>query len=187
MEEAGTLRRGSVITMDGNLFVVVKTEFRNPGNWRAFVQVTLKNLRTGTMAEQRFRPQDKVQVAFTDRREAEYVYSDANSHNFMYTDTYEQEPLPREILGDDALYLHAGDKVEVLLCDNKPVSVEMPKSVKHKISETQPSLRGSTAQAQYKPAVTETGLRIQVPPFIEIGDVVEIDTRTGEYLSRVSG
>jgi len=186
MQEVGTVRKGAVVEMDGQLYLVTKTEFRNPGNWRAIFQVTLKNLRTGSTTEQRFRPQDKIQVAYVEEREAQYLYSDTNHHVFMYTDNYEQESFPHDDLADEVLYLQPNTTVKIRVYDGKPVSIELPASVRHKIKHTEPSLRGATAQAQYKHAVTETGLRVSVPPFIGIGDMIEIDTRTGEYLSRVT-
>jgi elongation factor P len=185
MQDVGAIRKGAVVEMDGELYLVTQTEFRNPGNWRAIFQFKFKNLRTGTIVERRFRSQDKLEVAFVDQREAEYLYSDANYHHLMYTDTYEQEALPLDALGDDVLYLPPSTRVQIKLYNGKPLSVELPNTVRHVIKQTEPALRGATAQAQYKPAVTATGLRITVPPFVNIGDEVEIDTRTGEYLSRV--
>jgi elongation factor P len=186
VEQFGNVRRGAVIKIDNELFAVMKTEFRNPGNWRAILHLTLKNLRTGTITDRRVRPQDKVDVAFVDQREAQYLYSDGVHHHFMFTDNYEREAFADELLGDDVLYLTADSRVQVKLHDGKPIVVELPSSVRHKVTETEPGLRGATAQAQYKPAVTETGLKIKVPSFIEIGEVVEIDTRTGEYLGRAN-
>ena len=186
MQQVGNIRRGAVLKLDGDLFLVTQTEFRNPGNWRAIITFKLKNLRSGTTTERRFRSQDKVEVVFVDQREAEYLYSDANYHCFMDSETYEQEALPTDVLGDDVRYLLPNTKVQIKFYDSKPISVELPNCVQHVIRETEPSLRGATAQAQYKPAVTETGLKIMVPPFVNVGDKVEIDTRTGEYLSRVS-
>ena len=186
MPQAGDIRRGAIIKIEQDLFLVTATEFRNPGNWRAILHLTLKNLRSGVNSDRRFRPQDRVEVAFVDEHEAEYLYSDPNHHHFMFTDTYEQQPFAHDTLGDDALYLLPGTKVQVRLYDGKPVSVELPNTVVHKIAESEPALRGATAQAQYKPAVTETGLKVKVPPFIEQGESVEIDTRTGEYLGRAN-
>jgi elongation factor P len=185
MGQFGDLRRGEVISLDGELFVVVATEFRNPGNWRAILQVKLKNLRSGSTVERRFRPQDKVEVVFVDTHEAEYLYSDGKRHHFMETGSYEEVALPADLLGDDVLYLLPNTKVQMKLYNNKPISVELPNSVRHTVKETEPAIRGATAQTQYKPAVTETGLKISVPPFVNPGDLIEIDTRTGEYVSRI--
>jgi elongation factor P len=184
MEQAGNIRRGTIVQLDGELFLVTHTEFRNPGNWRAILHLTLKNLRTGVSADKRFRPQDKLEVAFVDQREAQYLYSDANYHYFMFNDTFEQEQFPKDVLGDDILYLVPNTKVQIRIYDGKPVSVELPVTVPHVIKQTEPTLKGATAQAQYKPAVTESGLKVKVPAFIDIGEVVDIDTRTGEYLGR---
>jgi elongation factor P len=182
--DAGNVRRGAVVDINGDLFLVTKTEFRNPGNWRAILQITLKNLRTGNSIEQRFRPQDKLTIAYVEERAAEYLYFDGKNYVFMFSDDYDQVQLPAEILGDDGLLLLPNTPVKVRVYDGKPVSVELPNSVKHKVVQADPAIKGATAQAQYKPAVTETGLKIMVPPFINAGDVIEIDTRTGEYLAR---
>jgi len=186
MDQFGNLRRGTVIEMDGQLCLIVATEFRNPGNWRAILQIKLKNLKTGAITEQRVRPQDKVEVVFVETREMQYLYSDANYIHLMDTQTFDQVQLPLDAIGDDLLYLVPNMTVSVKLYDGEPISVELPTNVQHEIKQTDPSIKGSTAQAQYKPAVTETGLKIMVPPFIKEGDVVEIDTRTGEYLSRAN-
>jgi len=182
----GELRRGEVVTMDGELYVVVGTEFRNPGNWRAILNIKFKNLRGGGIVERRVRPQDKVEVVFVDTREVEYQYSDAKFNHFMDSETYESLELPADIIGEDVLFLLPNTKVQIKMYDNKPISVELPNSVRHVIKETEPGIKGATAQTQYKPAVTETGLKITVPPFVGAGDLVEIDTRTGEYAARVS-
>jgi elongation factor P len=186
MPTFGDLRRGAVIKLDNELYVIAKTEFRNPGNWRAILHLTIKNLRTGTISDQRVRPQDKVETVYVDLRQAQYLYSDDFNHHFMYTDTYDQEAFPLDMLGDDARYLAPEIMVQVEIYDGKPVSVQLPATVKQAIKYTEPALKGATAQAQYKAATTDTGLDIKVPPFVEIGDVVEIDTRTGEYLGRAN-
>ena len=184
MATFGDLRRGAVIKLNDELFLVTRTEFRNPGNWRAILHLTVKNLRTGTLSDQRVRPQDKADTVYVDQREAQYLYSDDVHHHFMYTDTYEQEAFAHDVLGDDALYLSPEVMVQVEMYDGKPISVQLPATVRQTISYTEPALKGATAQAQYKAATTETGLNIKVPPFIEIGEVIGIDTRSGEYLGR---
>jgi len=186
VEAFGNVRRGAVVKIDNELFAVMKTEFRNPGNWRAILHLTLKSLRSGAITDRRVRPQDKVEVAFVDTREAQYLYSDGMHHHFMFTDNFEQEAFPEELLGDDVLYLTADSRVQVKMHEGRPIVVELPTSVRHRITETEPGLKGATAQAQYKPAVTETGLKIKVPAFIDVGEIVEIDTRSGEYLGRAA-
>jgi elongation factor P len=186
MPTFGDVRRGTVIKLENDLYLVTKTEFRNPGNWRAILHLTVKNLRSGTLSDQRVRPQDKVETVFVDQRQAQYLYSDSTHHHFMYTDTYEQEAFADDVLGEDALYLVPEVMVQVELYDGKPISVQLPAIVKQTISYTEPALKGATAQAQYKAATTDTGLNIKVPGFVEIGDVIEIDTRTGEYLGRAN-
>ena len=186
MATYGEVRRGAVIKAGNDLLLVTKTEFRNPGNWRAILHLTVKNLRSGTLSEQRVRPQDKVETVFVDRRQAQYMYSDSTHHHFMYTDTYDQEAFPHDVLGDDSLYLTPAIMVDVELYDGKAISVELPSVVNQMVKETKPALKGATAQAQYKVAITDTGLSIKVPSFIGIGELVQIDTRTGEYLGRSS-
>jgi len=186
MEQFTNLRRGAVVQMDGQLYLIVATEFRNPGNWRAILQIKFKNLKTGVTTEQRVRPQDKVEVVFVETREMQFLYSDSSSIHLMDTQSFEQIELPRDNIGDDVLYLLPDMTVNMKLYDGEPVSVELPSSVQQRIKQTDPSLKGSTAQAQYKPAITQTGLKVMVPPFVKEGDVVEIDTRTGEYLSRAN-
>ena len=185
MEQLGNIRKGAVVEMNGELLLVVGTEFRNPGNWRAILQMKLKNLRTGKMTEQRVRPQDKVEVAYVDEREMQYVYHDNAAVHLMDTETYDQVELPLEDLGDDVLYLLPEAIVKIKLYNGKPIGVELPQTVQLKVTQTDPAIKGATAQAQYKPAITETGLKVMVPPFVKIGDVIGIDTRSGEYLSRV--
>ena len=184
MATYGEVRRGAVIKAGNDLLLVTKTEFRNPGNWRAILHLTVKNLRSGTLSEQRVRPQDKVETVFVDRRQAQYMYSDSTHHHFMYTDTYDQEAFPHDVLGDDGLFLTPAVMVEVELYDGKPISVVLPNVVTQTVKQTEPALKGATAQAQYKAATTDTGLEIKVPSFVGIGDVVDIYTRTGEYLGR---
>jgi elongation factor P len=186
MASFGELRRGEIVRMDGELYVVVGAEFRNPGNWRAMVQLKFKNIRNGANLERRFRPDDKVEVVYVDMREVEFLYSDQKSLHFMDVESYEEEEMPLEMLGDAVKYLLPNTRVQLRCFDKKPVSIELPNSVKHKIKETEPAIKGATAQAQYKPAITETGLRVTIPPFVNEGDTVEIDTRSGEYLGRVS-
>jgi elongation factor P len=170
---------------DGQLYYVLERDLNTPGNWRAILQLKMKNLKTGSITINRVRPQDKVEQAYLDNREMEYIYQDGDGYVFMDTETYDQITLSKEWVGDLIMYIKEGNKAKVVFYESKPLSLEVPNTVELKVVETEPALKGATAAAQYKPAVLETGLKINVPPFIGEGEMVAVDTRTGEYLSRV--
>jgi elongation factor P len=169
---------------DGQLYHVVDRDLNTPGNWRAILQLKLKNLKTGSITINRVRPQDKVEQAYLDKREMQYIYQDGDGYVFMDTETYDQITLDREWVGDLMLYMKEGNKAQVVFYDGKPISLDLPATVELKVTDTEPSVKGATAAAQYKPATLETGLKITVPPFVSIGEMVAVDTRSGEYLSR---
>ena len=173
-----------IVGDDGQLYTVVERDLNTPGNWRAILQLKLKNLKSGAVTVNRVRPQDKVEQAYLDRRQMQYLYKDGSDYVFMDNETYDQYHLSGDLVGDLMLYLKEGDNVGVVMYEGKPLSVELPATVELKVVETEPSVKGATAAAQYKPATLETGLRISVPPFVAIGEKVAVDTRTGEYLSR---
>jgi elongation factor P len=183
--EYSQVRKGMVIVGEGGqLYTVVDRDLNTPGNWRAILQLKLKNLKTGAVTMSRVRPADKVEQAYLDKREMEYIYQDGDGFVFMDTETFDQITLDREWIGDQMLYMKEGNKAQVVFYDGKPISLELPATVELKVVETEPSVKGATAAAQFKPATCETGLKITVPPFVGIGEMVSIDTRTGEYLSR---
>jgi len=183
--EYSQVRKGMVIVGDdGQLYHVVDRDLNTPGNWRAILQLKLKNLKTGSIAMNRVRPQDKVEQAYLDKREMEYLYQDGDGYVFMDSENYDQITLAKEWIGDQMLYMKEGNKAQVVFYEGKPLSLELPATVELKVTDTEPALKGATAAAQYKPATMETGLKIQVPPFVGIGEMVAVDTRTGEYLSR---
>jgi elongation factor P len=183
--EYSQVRKGMVIVGEGGqLYTVVDRDLNTPGNWRAILQLKLKNLKTGAITMNRVRPQDKVEQAYLDKREMEYIYQDGDGYVFMDTETFDQITLDREWIGDQMLYMKEGNKAHVIFYEGKPISLELPATVELKVVETEPSVKGATAAAQFKPATMETGLKITVPPFVGIGEMVAIDTRTGEYLSR---
>jgi elongation factor P len=183
--EYSQVRKGMVIVGDdGQLYHVVDRDLNTPGNWRAILQLKLKNLKTGSITINRVRPQDKVEQAYLDKREMQYIYQEADGFVFMDTETYDQMTLAREWVGDLMLYMKEGNKAHVVLYDGKPISLDLPATVELQVTDTEPSVKGATAAAQYKPATLETGLKITVPPFVNIGEMVAVDTRTGEYLSR---
>jgi elongation factor P len=183
--EYSQVRKGMVLVGDdGQLYYVVDRDLNTPGNWRAILQLKLKNLKTGAITMNRVRPQDKVEQAYLDRREMQYIYQDGDGYVFMDTETFDQITLDKEWVGDLMLYMKENMKAHVVFYEGKPISLDLPATVELKIVDTEPSVKGATAAAQYKPATLETGLKVSVPPFIGTGEVVAVDTRTGEYLSR---
>ena len=183
--EYSQVRKGMVIKGDdGQLFHVVDRDLNTPGNWRAILQLKLKNLKTGSITLNRVRPQDKVEQAYLDRREMQYIYQDGDGYVFMDSETYDQTTLGKEWVGELMLYMKEGNKAHVVFYEGKPISRDLPATVELKVTETEPAVKGATAAAQFKPATLETGLKITVPPFVAIGEMVAIDTRTGEYLGR---
>lgn len=178
------LRPGIAIRMDGNLFVVTKSEHRTPGNLRAFMQVKIKNVKTGVSLEKRLGSGEEVEAVSLDRRELEYLYSDNTGAVFMDTTDYEQTALDPEVLGDSLLYLKPNTSVTGLVAEGKVVSIELPKVVELKLTEAPPGIKGATATNQLKEATCETGLKVRVPGFISQGETIRISTESGDYLSR---
>jgi elongation factor P len=179
------VRRGMVIVGDdGQLYSVVDRDLNTPGNWRAILQLKLKNLKTGSITMNRVRPEDKVEQAYLDKRPMQYLYKEGDSYVFMDNETYDQVTLSDELVGEQIQFLKENDNASVTFYEGKALSIELPATVELKVVETEPSVKGATAAAQYKPATLETGLRVTVPPFVGIGEVIQVDTRTGEYLSR---
>jgi elongation factor P len=178
------VRKGMVIVEGGQLFYVVDRDLNTPGNWRAILQLKLKNLKSGAITMNRVRPEDKVEQAYLDKREMQYIYQDGDGYVFMDSEAFDQITLSREWVGDQMLYMKENNKAHVTFYDGKPLFLDLPATVELKIVDTEPSVKGATAQAQYKPATCETGLKLTVPPFVQVGDVIQIDTRTGEYLGR---
>jgi elongation factor P len=162
----------------------VDRHLNTPCNWRAILQLKLKNLKTGNVTMARVATEDKVELAYLDRREMQYLYQEGDDYVFMDTETFDQITLARDWIGDMMLYLKENDKAHVVFYEGKPISVDLPATVELDVKETEPSVKGATAAAQFKPAILETGLKITVPPFVSIGEKVQVDTRTGEYLSR---
>ena len=183
--EYSQVRKGMVIVGDdGQLYHVVDRDLNTPGNWRAILQLKLKNLKSGSIAMNRVRPEDKVEQAYLDKREMQYIYQDGDGYVFMDTETFDQITLDREWVGDQMLYMKEGNKAQVVFYEGKPISLDLPATVELTVTDTEPSLKGATAAAQFKEATLETGLKIKVPPFVAIGEAVAVDTRSGEYLSR---
>jgi len=159
-------------------------EHRTPGNLRAFIQAKLRNIRTGAMFEHRFRSGDPIDRINVDEVAMEYLYQDGDSYHFMNTESYEQIFLSKDVLGDAVDYLTANLQIKVEFYDGKPVGIELPQTVELTVVETEPGLKSATASSVTKPAKTETGLVVQVPPFINEGEKIRVDTAEGAYLSR---
>jgi elongation factor P len=181
---ATQLRPGMIIKHNNDLHSVFSVEHRTPGNLRAFIQAKLRNLRTGAMFEHRFRSPDPVEKINVDEVQMEYLYNDDDAYYFMNTENYEQLHLTKDILGEAVDYLTPNLQIRVEFFDNKPVGVELPQTVDLKVIETEPGLKSATASSVTKPAKTETGLVVQVPPFINEGETIRVDTAEGVYLSR---
>jgi elongation factor P len=181
---ATQLRPGMVIKHNNDLHAVFSVEHRTPGNLRAFIQAKLRNLRTGAMFEHRFRSADAIEKVTVDEVKMEYLYNDGDSYYFMNTENYEQTYLGKDILGDAVDYLIPNLQIEVEFFDGKAVGVELPQTVDLTVVETEPGLKSATASSVTKPAKTETGLIVQVPPFINEGEKIRVDTSEGAYLSR---
>ena len=181
---ATQMRPGMVIKHNNDLHTVFSVEHRTPGNLRAFIQAKLRNLRTGAMFEHRFRSSDPIDKITVDQIQMEYLYQDGENHVFMNTENYEQLHLGKDVLGDAVDYLTPNLQISVEFYDDKPVGVELPQTVDLKIVETEPGLKSATASSVTKPAKTETGLVVQVPPFINEGEKIRVDTSEGTYMSR---
>jgi elongation factor P len=181
---ATQMRPGMIIKHNGELHSVFKVEHRTPGNLRAFIQAKLRNLRTGAMFEHRFRSPDPIEKVTVDEINMEFLYHDGDNFHFMNTETYEQIALSNEVLGDAADYLTANMQIKIEFFDGKAVGVELPQTVDLKVIETEPGIKSATASSVTKPAKTETGLVVQVPPFINEGETIRVDTAEGAYLSR---
>lgn len=184
MVNAIDLRPGMIIVKDGELFRVMTRDHVTPGKGNAFVRYQLRNLRLGNQAEVRYGAQDKVEKAHLDQREMEYLYNDGEQFYFMDTANYEQMQMSAETMGDNINYLLPNTKIQVDLFEGNPVGIEFPKTVELKVVEADPSVKRATASAQTKNAVLETGMNIRVPSFVEAGDVIRVDTETGEYIER---
>ncbi|HEX5760392.1 MAG TPA: elongation factor P [Thermoanaerobaculia bacterium] len=184
MIQATQLRPGMCIMFENDICRIMNVQHVTPGNWRGFVQTRMRSLKSGNSFEHRFGSTERVERAILDTHPMEYLYSDSSGHHFMNQENYEQVALEDETLGSSMLYLLPNTVIKVDFHDGQPVGVELPNTVALEVVETDPPLRGATASASYKPAKMETGLVVQVPPFIEVGTRIVIDTREDKYLSR---
>jgi elongation factor P len=181
---ATRLKRGMLIKMENDLFRILDLQHVTPGNLRGFVRVKMRNIRNGSLNDNRFRSDDQVERAILDEREMQYLYQDGDDFYFMDTTNYEQIHISSEALGDSVGYLKAETTINVEFYGTEPVGIELPPTVDLKVTDTAPGIKGATASNQIKPATLETGMVVNVPPFINTGDIVRVNTETGEYLSR---
>ena len=183
--QATRLRKGMLIKVGNDLFRILDLHHLTPGNKRAHIQVRMRNIRTLSLADQKFRAEEDIERATLDEREMQYLYNDGDLYYFMDTATYDQIHISSEALGESVNYLIADSLIRVEFYGEEPVGIELPQTVDLVVKETVPGIKGATASAQVKPATLETGLVIQVPPFVNEGDRVRVNTETGEYQSRV--
>ena len=173
-----------VVRVNGDICTIHKTEHRTPGNKRGFVQAKMRNHRSGAMVEQRFASEDMLQKVMLESQEMQYLYADGSSFHFMDTSTYEQTELSKDQLGDQVNYLILDTVVKVQFFDGVPHNLDLPSSVALTVEETEPAIKGATVTNVNKPAKTETGLVVQVPPFIKEGEQIRVNTADGSYLGR---
>ncbi len=185
MISAGDFRNGITLDIDGNVVQVIEFQHVKPGKGAAFVRTKLKNVINGGVIEKSFRPSEKFPQAHIERVEMQYLYNDGDLFYFMNTETYDQIAVNGDTIGDALKFVKENEMVKVCSYQNSVFAIEPPLFVELEISETEPGFAGNTAQGAYKPATVETGAQVSVPLFVNIGDVIKIDTRTGEYLSRV--
>jgi elongation factor P len=181
---ATQIRRGMVILFEGQLCKVIEFRHHTPGNLRAMVQTKLRNLRSGSSFEHRFRSADTIERATLEQHEMEYLYSDGSHHHFMNTENYEQVELSEDDLGDAAQWLMPGLKLQAEFYEGAPIGIELPPSMELTVTQTEPSLKGATISNVNKPATLDNGVTIQVPPFVNEGDRIRVDPREGRYIER---
>jgi elongation factor P len=179
------LKNGMTLNLEGNLFQVVEFQHVKPGKGGAFVRTKLRNSRTGAVLERTFRADEKVEQAVIDKREMQYLYNEGGEMIFMDTHTYDQMQVPPSALGDAAGYLIEGNSAVLQMYGDEIVGVDMPASVDLEVTMTEPGLQGDRSSAGRKPATVQTGVTVHVPLFVNIGDRIKVDTRSGEYITRV--
>jgi elongation factor P len=184
MIQATQLKRGMCIKHENDLYRVVSTQHITPGNWRGMVQTKIRNLKSGSINEHRFRSEDRVERAILDETAMEFLYRDGEMFHFMNNETFEQLGLSEEVLGDAVLYLVPNITLKVEMYEGRPVGIQLPLTVDLTVVETEPAIKGSSVSNQTKPAKMETGLVVNVPPFVTEGDRIKIDTSAGAYVER---
>ncbi|MDE7178474.1 MAG: elongation factor P [Lachnospiraceae bacterium] len=185
MVSAGDFRNGITIEFEGNVYQIIEFQHVKPGKGAAFVRTKLKNIINGGVVEKTFRPTEKCPQARIDRKDMQYLYSDGDLYNFMDTETYDQIALNADAVGDALKFVKENEMVKMCSYNGNVFAIEPPLFVELQITETEPGFKGDTATGATKPAIVETGAKVMVPLFVDNGEVIKIDTRTGEYLSRV--
>lgn len=185
MISAGDFRNGITIELEGNIFQIIEFQHVKPGKGAAFVRTKLKNIKSGGVVEKTFRPTEKCPQARIDRKDMQYLYSDGDLFHFMDTETYDQIALNEEAVGDTLKFVKENEMVKICSYNGNVFAIEPPLFVELEITDTEPGFKGDTATGATKPAIVETGAKVMVPLFVEQGEVIKIDTRSGEYLSRV--
>ena len=187
MIDVNDLRKGVTFTLDGELYQVLEYQHYKPGRGNAIIRTKLRNLRTGATIDKTFTSGDRVQDIRLDHAKVQYLYNDGDLYYFMDTETFEQPAIHAEVLGNAVKYLTEGMILDLESYEGEPLIVELPTTVDLEVVQTAPDVRGDTAQGGGKPATLSTGVVVQVPFFVKVGDVVRVDTRTGEYVTRVQG
>ncbi len=185
MISAGDFRNGITIEFEGNVYQIIEFQHVKPGKGAAFVRTKLKNIINGGVVEKTFRPTEKCPQARIDRKDMQYLYSDGDLYHFMDTETYDQIALDSDTVGDSLKFVKENDMVKICSYNGNVFAIEPPLFVELAITDTEPGFKGDTATGATKPAIVETGAKVNVPLFVEQGEIIKIDTRTGEYLSRV--
>ena len=178
------IRKGMVVKVDNDDFLVVDRQHITPGNWRGMVQMKLKNMKTGSITQKRFGSTERLETVFLEKKPCEYLFQEGKDYVFMDKVNYDQFNLPGELIEEDMKFVPSNGEVQVTLLDDVPIGIDLPASVVLEIVESEPAIRGDTATNVTKKAKTQTGLEIKVPQFIEVGERVKVDTRTGDFISR---
>jgi elongation factor P len=186
MSAISEFRRGMAIRFNNDVWVITEFQHVTPGNWRAMVRTKLKNAKTGRVLENTFRMTDQIEEVRLEDKEMQYLYTSDDDLCFMDMESYEQIDIPMEILGDQKRFLKEGNMIRILFLEGNAISAELPLSLEFKVTEAEPGVKGDSAKNIMKNAIIETGAKVQVPLFVNAGDVLKIDTRTGKYLERVS-
>ena len=184
MVTAGDFRNGVTFEMDGNVYSIIEFQHVKPGKGAAFVRTKIRNVISGAVTEKTFNPNDKYPTAFIERKDMEYLYNDGDLYYFMDSETYEQLPISPNVLGDNFRFVKENMVCKVLSYKGNVFGIEPPNFVELQVTETEPGVKGDTATNVTKPATLETGAEIKVPIFINEGDMIRVDTRTGEYMER---
>lgn len=185
MVSAGDFKNGLTVEIEGNIYQILDFQHVKPGKGAAFVRTKLKNIINGGVVEKTFRPTEKFETAHIDRKDMQYLYTDGDLYNFMHMETYDQLAVNADVVGDSLKFVKENETVKVISHQGNVFAIEPPITVELRVTETEPGVKGDTATGATKPAIVETGAQIMVPLFVNQDDVLKIDTRTGEYLSRV--